>query len=196
MCNPLSHIRCIVISLNGKHKLFFIRLCRGCVRYCHHNRSCYRVEDFWAIKCGVAPYLQGEVTWEWGGCYSSTCFSQGPSAKILTLAPTALLDHEKAQIITAAQDKVKKSLKSIHAWCFGVKWGLSEPAAVIMDPCQERAPSPGTEPTVCGFSFSSLSTQGCCISSSSKLKAITYRLIFKIWAEQDHLHVLFSSCSN
>jgi len=41
-----------------------------------------------------------------------------------------------------------------------------------------------------------MSTQGSRISSSSKLKAITYRLIFKIWAEQNHLRVPFSSCSD
>lgn len=89
MCNLLSHYRCIVVSLNGKHILFFIRFYRGCVRYCHHNRSCYTVQDFWAVKCRVAPYLQGDISWEWGGCSSCTCFSQGPSVKILTLSPTA-----------------------------------------------------------------------------------------------------------
>lgn len=57
---------------------------------------------------------------------------------------------------------------------------VSEPVSVIMDLCREGASSPGTAPTVCGFRISFLTTQGLCISSSSKLKAIIYRLIFKI----------------
>lgn len=92
-CNCLSYTS-VALSLAWtvnflEHKLVFIRFCRGCVRYCHHNTSCYRAEDFWAIKCGVARDLQGDVTWEWSGGYSSTCFPQGLSAKILTtLLPT------------------------------------------------------------------------------------------------------------
>lgn len=119
MCNLLSHIHCIVITLNGKHRLFFTRWCGGCVRYCHHNKSSYGVEDFWAIKCGLAPYLQGEVTWEWGGCYSSTCFSHGPSAKILRLSPTASVRWWKGtdySCSTGQSEEVRKVSPFLMFW--------------------------------------------------------------------------------
>lgn len=73
----------------SEQRLLFIRLCRGCVRCCHPNRFCYTDKDFRALRCGVTPYLHGEVKWEWGGCDFSTCFSQEPSAKMLTLSLTA-----------------------------------------------------------------------------------------------------------
>lgn len=93
LCNFLSHTS-VALSLAWmvnvlEHKLVFTKFCRGCVRYCHHNTSCYRVQDFWATKCGVAYNIQEEATWEWDGCSSIRCFSQGPSAKILSLSPTA-----------------------------------------------------------------------------------------------------------
>lgn len=118
-----------------------MRFCRGFVRYCHYNRSCYRVEDFWGIKCWEAGEWQGDLTSVWEGCYSSTCFSQGPSAKILMLSPTKSARGWNGTGCSCSTGQSEEVLKILHILLLGVKQGLSELAVVIMDLSWERAPS-------------------------------------------------------
>lgn len=167
----------------------FVRFLRGFVRHCLHNRSCYRPEDFLGIRYWEAGEWQGELPGYQRVAFLA-CFSQGPSAKILTLSPTNSARGSKGTGCSCSTEQSEEVLKILHILLLGVQWGLPEPAVL------REGTLSGTTPQVCcGFGFFCQSSQGPCISSSSKLKAITYRLIFKTWAEQNHLCVLSSCCS-
>lgn len=118
----------------------FVRFLRGFVRHCLHNRSCYRPEDFLGIRYWEAGEWQGELPGYQRVAFLA-CFSQGPSAKILTLSPTNSARGSKGTGCSCSTEQSEEVLKILHILLLGVQRGLPEPAVAIMDLYWEKAPS-------------------------------------------------------